>query len=73
MKSPFPRLSHWMVRQTKSYRTAKAYKDEAINKLMQETLRRFHENPKAFRENSALGHLIRRELTMAEKEGRKPE
>ncbi len=74
VKSPIPKLHHWVLRQLPYMRKAFAYKDQYIQDKLERAREKFldaseEEGPV----NSAVEHLLRRELATAKKEGRKPE
>jgi hypothetical protein len=74
VKSPLPRLHHWLLRQLPYMRAAKVYKDRYISETIEVARLKFYdtsENDKSV--NSALEHLLRRELVAAKKEERAPE
>ncbi|KAI4721669.1 cytochrome P450 [Aureobasidium sp. EXF-10727] len=75
--SPFPKLHHWILRQSKSYKDAKRYKDQEIDAMMKVAIDKFSDDQidtleKQGKDRSAIDHMIRRELLVARKEGRSP-
>lgn len=78
ISSPFPKLHHWFLRQSKSYKDAKRYKDQEIEAMMKAAIDKFSEDQidtleKQGKDRSALDHMIRRELLASRKEGRSPQ
>ena len=74
IKSPMPTLHHWVLRQLPYMRSAKAYKDQYITDQLEQARQKFSKASEKDRSvNSAIEHLLRRELAAAEKEGRAPE
>jgi hypothetical protein len=73
MKSPVPRLTHWMLRQTPSIRNAKTIKDNFIRDQMDKTIQRFKGATEKHREvRCAMDDILTREISLSEKEGKKP-
>ncbi|KAK6007533.1 hypothetical protein QM012_004347 [Aureobasidium pullulans] len=75
MSSPLPKLHHWFLRQSKSYKNAKRYKDQEIETMMEAAIDKFSEDQvdpleKQGKDRSAIDHMIRRELLASRKEGR---
>ncbi|KIX09319.1 uncharacterized protein Z518_00398 [Rhinocladiella mackenziei CBS 650.93] len=70
VKSPCPRIAHWFVRKLPFYRAASAQKEKVISESIEKGVRRFTSGDKVKR--SAMDDILHRELTAAEKEGRKP-
>lgn len=77
--SPFPSLTHWFLRQTPSFRHAKAYQTKLVQERLNDAKKRllthgvdttggdeFHAI------TCATDHMVRREAQMAAKEGRAP-
>ena len=74
VKSPIPRLHHWLLRRLSSMRSAKAYKDRAIAEGLQAAKKRMSKDEeKTGSITSAIDHLVHREIALARKEGREPE
>jgi len=78
ISSPCPKLHHWFLRQSKSYKDAKKYKDQEIETMMKAAIEKFSEDQvdaleKQGKDRSALDHMIRRELLASRKDGRKPQ
>ena len=74
--SPVPKPHHWLVRQFPSYKVAKGHKDRLIQEALaaaQAKLMSKAEKGDANETNSAIDHMLRRELLAAEKESRQPE
>jgi hypothetical protein len=76
--SPYPKLHHWFLRQSKSYKEAKKYKDQEIESMMKAAIEKFSEDQidaleKQGKDRSAIDHMIRRELLSSRKEGREPQ
>jgi hypothetical protein len=76
--SPYPKLHHWFLRQSKSYKEAKKYKDQAIETTMTTAIEKFSEDQmdaleKQGKDRSVIDHMIRRELLASRKEGREPQ
>lgn len=67
--SPLPRLHHWFIRQTRWYKTAKAYKDQLIDESLKLAVKRVSRGET---EVSAIDNMIRGETARAAKEGRNP-
>ncbi|KAH0264719.1 cytochrome P450, partial [Aureobasidium melanogenum] len=77
ISSPAPKLHHWFLRQGKSYKDAKRYKDQEIETMMKAAIDKFFEDQvdaleKQGKDRSAIDHMIRRELLASRKEGRSP-
>jgi hypothetical protein len=73
IKSPFPRLTFWMLRQTPTMRNAKAVKENFIKEQVNETIQRFGGLAKKERDvRCAMDGILTREIALAEKDGRKP-
>ncbi|THW15465.1 cytochrome P450 [Aureobasidium pullulans] len=75
---PFPKTYHWFLRQGKSYKNAKRYKDQEIETMMKEALDKFSgQRVDALetqgKDRSAIDHMIRRELLLSKKEDREPQ
>jgi hypothetical protein len=74
VKSLVPKLHHWVLRQLPYMRSAKAYKDRYITESLERARKKFSEAlEKDESVNSAMEHMLRRELAAAKKEGRAPE
>jgi hypothetical protein len=74
VQSPVPRLHHWLLRQLPYMRSAKAYKDRYIAESLERALKKFsNATGKDESVNSAMEHLLQRELAASKKEGRAPE
>ncbi|KAG9580951.1 cytochrome P450, partial [Aureobasidium melanogenum] len=78
ISSPAPKLHHWFLRQGKSYKDAKWYKDQEIETMMKAAIDKFSEDQvdaleKQGKDRSAIDHMIRRELLASRKEGRSPQ
>ncbi|KAG9963303.1 cytochrome P450, partial [Aureobasidium melanogenum] len=78
ISSPAPKLHHWFLRQSKSYKDAKRYKDQEIETMMKAAIDKFSEDQvdaleKQGKDRSAIDHMIRRELLASRKEGRSPQ
>lgn len=72
-KSPAPRLHHWFIRKTPSYRKAEAYKTQLLSERIAEAQQKFIDSPKSEKHlASALDHFFQRETDFALKEGRVP-
>jgi hypothetical protein len=76
--SPYPKIHHWFLRQSKSYKEAKKYKDQEIESVMKAAIKKFSEDQidsleKQGKDRSAVDHMIRRELLASRKEGREPQ
>jgi hypothetical protein len=66
------------LRQSKSYKEAKKYKDQEIESMMKAAIEKFSEDQidaleKQGKDRSAIDHMIRRELLSSRKEGREPQ
>ncbi|EHK22059.1 uncharacterized protein TRIVIDRAFT_53637 [Trichoderma virens Gv29-8] len=75
LKSPFPKIAHWFIRQTSGYRNAYNIKEKAISDELSKALRRREvvKSEKDRKVNSAIDDLLYRESLLAEKEGRAPQ
>ena len=74
VQSPIPKLHHWLLRQLPYMRSAKGYKDRYITEALHRACEKFSgTSEKDELVNSAIEHLLRRELVAAKKEGRDPE
>ncbi|KAI5212138.1 cytochrome P450 [Aureobasidium subglaciale] len=78
ISSPFPKIHHWFLRQSKSYRDAKRYKDQEIDNMIKMAVHKFANSQtvaleKQGKDRSAIDHMIRRELLASRKEGREPQ
>ncbi|KAL9109832.1 MAG: hypothetical protein Q9227_005535 [Pyrenula ochraceoflavens] len=72
--SPVPKLSYWWELRKRDTKKALAYKDKCLNDGLEEARRKFEDGgEKGSRINSALDHLLRKEMALAQKEGREPE
>lgn len=72
-RSPIPKLHHWIIRQMKYFRSAKALKDNLIVGELEKAKQRFSEDQDSKGTvKSALEHVVLRELAVAAKEGRPP-
>lgn len=80
--SPFPSLTHWLIRQRPRYRRARAYQAELVQERLHDAQQRLvnkekmsgneDENGGFHAITCAADHLVRREAQMAAKEGRAP-
>lgn len=79
--SPFPALAHWCIRQTPSYRRARAYHAQLVHERLHDAEQRLlHKQDHTDKTNDADFHaitsatdlMVKREAQMAQKEGRKP-
>ncbi|KAI5200906.1 cytochrome P450 [Aureobasidium subglaciale] len=78
ISSPFPKIHHWFLRQSRSYRDAKRYKDQEIEHMIKMAVNKFADSQtialeKQGIDRSAIDHMIRRELLASRKEGRSPQ
>ncbi|KEQ59861.1 cytochrome P450 [Aureobasidium melanogenum CBS 110374] len=78
ISSPSPKIHHWFLRQSSSYKDAKRYKDQEIETMMKAAIDKFSEDrvdalEKQGKDRSAIDHMIRRELLASRKEGRSPQ
>jgi hypothetical protein len=74
VSSPLPRLHHWVLRQLPYMRSAKLHKDHYIVESLDRAREKFSESSEKDESvNSAMEHMLRRELAAAKKEGRTPE
>ena len=74
VQSPIPKLHHWLLRQLPRMRYAKGYKDRYITEALHRACGKFSgTSDKDELVNSAVDHLLRRELIAAKKNGRDPE
>jgi hypothetical protein len=76
--SPYPKLHHWFLRQSTSYKEAMKYKDLEIETMIKAAVEKFSEDQidaleKQGKDRSAIDHMIRRELLASRKEGRNPQ
>jgi hypothetical protein len=69
VKSPFPKLHHWFLRQLPYMRRARAVKEEFITKELEKAVKGFESGKDA---HSALEDILHRELVAAKKEDRVP-
>lgn len=69
LKAPTPKLAHWMLRQTGSYRNALARKEQLLSRAIQAAVCRAGNDES---DSSALDNMVRREMGLAEKESREP-
>lgn len=70
MKSPFPVLAHWFLRQKSYMRKAMKLKDDYFDGELSRAEKRFIDGDNEVR--CAMEHIMKRELAAAKKEGRKP-
>ncbi|KAI1135157.1 cytochrome P450 [Hypoxylon sp. FL0543] len=71
LKSPVPKLAHWMLRQTRRMKEAFKIKDKFIEDEIRKALDRYEESHDSDVTN-AIDDIIRREMVLAEKEKRDP-
>ncbi|KAH8603176.1 cytochrome P450 [Bisporella sp. PMI_857] len=71
LKSPVPRLAHWALRQTSAMKNAFSVKEEFIKEEIEKALQRFKGKlEKECDVRCAVDDILRREILLAEKEGR---
>lgn len=83
--SPFPRLTHWFLRQTPAYRRARAHQTKLVHERLRDAQERMvnrQDNKTKIGSSNddetmrsvtcATDHLVKREAQMAAKEGRAP-
>lgn len=71
--SPVPRLAHWLLRKTPSYRKAAKIKDDLVGEEIAKTVKRFEgRDEKDMDIRCALDDMIRRETIAATKDERPP-
>jgi cytochrome P450 len=77
MTSPMPKLTHWLISLTPSYRRARAHKDQLIRERLEDAKSRMlslGEKTGEFTDvTSATDHMVRREAQAAAKENRAPQ
>lgn len=69
IKSPFPRLAHWALRQTSNMKNANAHKEKLFSDSIEASLRKLSSG---HAKQSALDQILERETASAEKDGRRP-
>jgi hypothetical protein len=72
MKAPTPKLAHWFLRQTKSMKTARRYKEELLAREINASLERVTGGSDEYIVRCAVDDMVRREIGLAAKEHREP-
>jgi len=72
MKSPFPKLAHWFLRQTQSMKTARNNKEEILARQINLSTARVKGTSEEQVVRCAVDDMVRREIVQSSKEQREP-